>query len=253
MSHSWRTCLTAAFIVLAGWASARADQITPDSIASPPAVSLAIQGSSVVAGGWATDQYQGLGVVFPGKMTGVDTGLGTAVVMVNGAKVWTGASYADGGILSYIGFNGEVGVSADLVTPGSTTPAVMDHLRVGYRSLGQGIAYLAAYDLQGHLIQATSAPITGGVDATLSLNVAGIHSLYATVFQAVVDPPAGADAFAAGQPDAWGVRSIEFREAPEPAGLALGGLGLCGWIAFAWRRRLRGVCLLTVEASPRPH
>ena len=237
MSHSPRVCLTAALVALAGWSSARAEIITPDSIASPPAVSPAVEGGPVAAGGWATNQYERLGVVFPGKRTGVDTGLGTAVVLVNGVKVWTGASYADGGIISNIGFNGEVGVSADLVAPGTTPPAVMDHLRVGYRSVGQGIAYLAAFDLHGHLIQAISSPIQGGVDGTLSLDVAGIYSLRATVYQAVVDPPVGDGPNGFGQPAAWGVRSIDFREAPEPAGLALGGMGMCSLMAYAWRRR----------------
>jgi PEP-CTERM motif len=254
MSPPLRVCLTAALVVLAGWSSAKAGIITPDSIGSPPAVSPAIQGSSVATNGWATNQYQGLGVVFPGRMTGVDTGMGTAVVVVNGARVWTGATSLDGPVISHVAFDGDIGVSADLVAPANATPVAVDHLRVDFSSTGPGLAYLAAYDLHGNLIQSTSSPIAGGGETALSLNVAGIHSLYATVYQAVIDPPVGANpGFGNGWPAAWGVRAIEWREAPEPAGLMLGGLGTMVLIAYAWRRRSMRLRCPAFDADLRPH
>ena len=230
--------------------SARADPITPDSIASPPAVSPTIQGGSVAPGGWVADQYQGAGVVFPGQMTGVDTGFGTAVIRVNGASVWTPAAYSDGLILSALAFNSPAGVAADLVLPGTSTPAVADSVRVDFLSAGNLIVTLGAYDKNGVQVASTTALIAAGVETPLSLGGAGIESIRATAYQPVIDPltcvsPDSTPAI----PVAWGVRSIEWANAPEPGGLVLAGLGMCGLIGYARRRRARGVVTCGASAA----
>lgn len=222
--------------------SARADPITPDSIASPPAVSPAVQGGSVVAGGWVSGQYQGAGVVFPGQMTGVDSGFGTALVRVNGASVWAPAAYSDGLVLRTLSFDSPAGVAADLVLPGTLTPAVADSVRADLLSAGNLIVTLGAYDKNGVEVGSTTALIAAGVETPLSLGGAGIESIRATAYQPVIDPLDGSHACpASAVPVAWGVRSIAWANAPEPGGLALAALGVLGWMGYARRRRSMGV------------
>jgi hypothetical protein len=120
-------CKLAALIVLLARTPLRADPITPNSIPSPPPVSPAIDGQ-LAPGGWVTSQYVSTGLNFPFRMTGVDTGLSTALVQVNGVTVWTGANSVDGGVLGGVSFS--AGVRAELVVPNTQAPATTDSLRL---------------------------------------------------------------------------------------------------------------------------
>lgn len=246
--------LALAAVVCGGWASARADLITPDSIASPPAVSPTVQGGAVAAGGWVTNQYQGVGLIFPSQMTGVDTANGTALVRVNGSTVWTTGTHVDGPVISNVWFNSASAVTADLVAPGTTTPAVADSVRVDFLSAGPLAVSLGAYDKNGHQVAFTTALIAAGVDTPISLGGDGITSIQATAYQPIIDPPGGVDPSPGAQPPfAWGVSGIAWANAPEPGGLVLGGLGVFGLLAYAWKRRLAGVLLPAFGGDPRPH
>ena len=248
-----RNCVAILAAAAFSSSAARADLITPDSIASPPAVSPAAQGAAIVPGGWVTNQYQGVGLIFTSQMTGVDSGYGTALVRVNGSTVWTTAGYSDAGLLGGVDFNAPSAVAADLVAPGTTTPAVSDSVRVDFLSAGPLAVSLGAYDKNGNQVAFTTALIAAG-NTPISLGGAGITSIRATAYQPVIDPPGGVDPSPGAQPPfAWGVRSVAWANAPEPGGLVLAGLGIVGLIAYAWKRRPPCLALPAVGGNPRPH
>ena len=110
-----KVCGLAVVAVFLAAAPARAGLVTPDSIPAPPPLSQAVDGAPVPPGGFVTDQYAGRGLTFPYRMTGVDTGLATALVRVNGVKVWAGATAIDGGLLGGVSFG--TAVRADLAVP----------------------------------------------------------------------------------------------------------------------------------------
>ena len=228
-------CRLAALVVfLIGAPAVRAEVITPNSISSPPPLSPAIDGQAVAPGGWVTNQYASQGLNFPYRMTGVDTGLSTALVRVNGVKVWTGANSVDGGFLGAVSFAS--GVKAELVVPGTQTQATTDSLRlhlVASGGMGLASALIQAYDGHGNplLVQRTS--ITEGPAGTwITLSGPGIQSFQVMAFPGLIpaDGPANL-------PFIWGVAGIDFHPAPEPTSLALAGLGLAGLVGQAWRRR----------------
>jgi hypothetical protein len=229
-------------VVAAAAPGARADLITPDSVASPIPLSPAFQGANVPVDGQVWSQYQGRGVLFstaPWVPPTIDAGHTTAVAVVNGVKVWVGASSVAPRPAT-VDFS--AGVTAQLVAPGTTTPALTDSLRVKVVSAGgTGFAayQLSGYDAHGHLLLSQTSNFRArGSGDWLTLSAKGIQSIHVTAVPLLfpLDPVPGF----VGPPErpfAWGVAAIDVAGAPEPTGLALAGLGLAGWIGYAWRRR----------------
>jgi MYXO-CTERM domain-containing protein len=227
-------CKLGALVLCLAWTSPlRADLITPDSIPSPPPVSPASDGK-LAPGGWVTDQYVGVGLNFPYRMTGVDTGLSTALVQVDGVKVWTGASAVDAGILGGVSFS--AGVRAELVVPGTQTPATADSLRlevVASGGAGLASAVVQGYDARGDLLLSQRTSISEGPGGTwVTLSAPGLHSFQVTAFPGLVPASASGNT-----PFTWGVAAVDVQTAPEPASLAHASLALLGLAGWAWRRR----------------
>jgi hypothetical protein len=221
--------------------AARAGLVTPDSIGSP-VLSWLVEGGTVPPGGLVTNQYQGLGLLFPVQGLGEPTvTYSTAVIQLNNHDIFTGAYEAttSSGAWNHVSYQSPAGVTAAFVLPGTTTPDVADSVRVSLYSNGPILAQLEAFDKNGQLLKTITTQVAGQSDTPVEFDVAGIHSVYATAFQPVIDPPAPGLASIEGTPSfMWGVSSIEWHEAPEPAGLVLGGLGMFALMAYAWRRRL---------------
>jgi MYXO-CTERM domain-containing protein len=234
--------LGALVLFLAAAPGVRADLITPDSIPSPPPVSLATNGGRIPQGGWVTDQYVGKGLSFPFRMTGVDTGLSTAIVQVAGVKVWTGANAVDGGLLGGVSFS--AGVRADLVVPGTQQPARTDSLRVHLlASGGSGMAsaLIEGLDANGKDVSVQRSSITeDGAGTWVTLSGPGLHSFEVTAYPGLVPMCSNAAPFI------WGVAGVEVQGSvqpasadPEPRTLTLAGMGLLGLAGYAWKRRRR--------------
>jgi hypothetical protein len=231
-------CTLAALIAsLAGAPALRAEHITPDSIPSPPPISPAIDGQ-LAPGGWVSSQYASLGLNFPFRMTGVDTGLGTALVRVNGVTAWTGGNLVDGGILGGVSFS--AGVKAELVVPNTQTPTTADSLRlhlVAAGGTGVASALVDAFDAKGNVVLEKRTSITEDAAGTwVDLSAPGIHS-----FEVTASPDVIPGNFPLETPFSWGVAAIDFQAAPEPTSLALAGFGLAGLAGWAWRRRPAGL------------
>ncbi|HBI41370.1 MAG TPA: hypothetical protein DDY78_00745 [Planctomycetales bacterium] len=224
--------------------AARAGLVTPDSIASPviswSASGPAIFGGPVAVNGIVTDQYQGLGLLFPAQTVGEpNTTYSTAVIRLNNHDVFAGAYLArtPTGLVNYVSANAPAGVTAALVLPGTTTPDMADSVTVSFESTGPILGQLKAFDKNGRLLKTVTTQIGGVLDTPVELDVAGIQSIYATAYLPIIDPLPGFG-YIAGRPDFyWGVSSIEWHEAPEPAGFVLGGLGMFALLGYAWRRR----------------
>jgi len=183
------TALVSAFAV--GTPAARAGLVTPDSM-GPPVVSPSVEGSVVVAGGLATDQYQGLGLLFPAVSLGdPNVSYSTAIIQINNHDVFTGAyqSKAFGDLANYISMRGAQGVTADLVLPGTTTPDAADSVTVSLYANGPVFAQLQAFDKNGQLLKTILTHVAGQSDTPFEFDAAGIQSINAQVFQPVIDPP----------------------------------------------------------------
>ncbi len=146
------------------------------------------------------------------------------------------------GVVNHVSYQSPAGVDAAFVAPGTTTPDVADDVTVSLYSNGPILAQVEAFDKNGQLLKTITTQVAGEVAGEtitpIEFDVAGIQSVYTTAFQPVIDPLPG-EAFIAGQPSfIWGVSSIEWHEAPEPAGLVLGGLGVFALLGYACRRRL---------------
>jgi hypothetical protein len=222
---------------------ARAGLVTPDSIGSP-VVSTASAGTPVAPGGLVTNQYQNLGLLFP--FHGPDAAGGyysAAVVRLNNQDIFTGAyqGITANGLVRLV--SQDSAVVAALVLPGTTTPDTADSVTVTFASAGPGLAQLEAFDKNGRLVKTVTAQVGGILDTPVELDVEGIQSVNALVYEPVIDPPPGVVSVAGYRVYAWGVSSIEWHEAPEPAGFVLGGLGMLALLAYALRRRLMRVRL----------
>ncbi len=234
--------LLAAVLVSAfalGTPTARAGLVTPDSIGSP-VLSSEID-NSVPSGGLVANQYQGLGLLFPVQAPGESSAVySTAIIRLGNLDLFTGAFQATtpNGVVNHVSYQSPAGVTAAIVMPGTTTPDVADSVTVSLYSNGPILAQLEALGKNGQLLKTITAQVAGGTDTPIEFDIAGIQSVYTTAFQPIIDPPPPGDASAAGHPSfIWGVSSIEWHEAPEPAGLVLGGLGMFALLGYAWRRR----------------
>jgi hypothetical protein len=220
----------------AGASVARAGLVTPDSIGSPVLSSDIYY--TVPPDGLVTDQYQNLGLQFP--IHGED-GFGefysAAVLRLGNQDVFTAAfqEKTTNGVVRLVAL--DTAVVADLVRPGTTTPDMADSVTVTFASAGPGLAQLEAFDKNGRLLKTATAQVGSALDVPVELDVAGIQSISALVYQPVVDPPPGVVSVAGWPVYPGGVASIEWHEAPEPAGLVLGGLGMLALLGYAWRRR----------------
>jgi hypothetical protein len=217
-----------------GTPAARAGLVTPDSM-GPPVVSSSGNGDVVAQGGLVFNQYRGLGVLFSPEPQIADDGYYTTVVHVNNLDVFAGTYTNISDLTSHVSYQSPAGVWAGFYLPGRWTPDMADTVTASFDSIGPVLVQLEAFDKDGNILKSTTAQING-VLTPVELDVAGIQSVYATAFQPVIDPIPGAPPLQ-GYPYAWGVASIEWHEAPEPAGFVLGGLGMLALLAYAWRRR----------------
>ena len=230
------SAIVLAIICGAGTPTARADLVTPDSIGSPVLSSDVYH--TVPPDGFITDQYQKLGLQFP--IHGEDAFgqfYSAAVLRLNNQDIFTAAFEGEStnGVVRLV--VPDTAVVADLVRPGTTTPAVADSVTVTFASAGPGLAQLEAFDKNGRLLKTVTAQVGSALDVPVELDVAGIQSISALVYQPVVDPPPGVVSVAGWPVYPGGVASIEWHEAPEPAGFVLGGLGMFALLGYAWRRR----------------
>lgn len=239
--HSWNWL--AVVVAVIGAPAARAGLVTPDSIGSP-VLSSAIEGSPVAAGGLVANQYQSLGLLFPTHSLGDPaSSYSTAVIGLNNRDVFiTAAQWGTPDFrVSDASHYSPGGVTAAFVLPGTTTPDVADSVTLSLYSSGPIFAQLQAFDKNGRLVKTIDAQVAGETNTPIVFDVADIQSVNAQVFQPIIGPPIPGFQGPTGYPFAWGVSSIEWHEAPEPAGLVLGGLGMCALLGYALRRRL--ICL----------
>jgi hypothetical protein len=238
--HSWiLLAVVLAITCAADTPAARAGLVTPDSIGSP-VLSSSVEGSVVAVGGLVTNQYQGLGLLFPAVGLGdPNTSYSTAIIQLNNHDVFTGAYQmkAFGDLANHISYRESQGVTADLVLPGTTTSGVADSATVSLYANGPVFAQLEAFDKNGQLLKTILTQVAGKSDTPIEFDVAGIQSINTQVFQPVIDPPYPGFVMPQGYPYAWGVASIEWHEAPEPAGFILGGVGMFALLGYSWRRR----------------
>jgi hypothetical protein len=213
---------------------ARADVITPDSIAHPPGAVGSANGTLVFASNLVTAQYAGLGLNFAS---------GAAITNLNGVNVWAptqpllqplSRTIPGGPPLPFpaarISYNGTWG-GATFVQPGTQTPTSVSSVTL--EILGRPVT-VDLFNAQGHLLGTASLGgmgLHGGRFYTFTGS--GISSF--SVFAPVIVPPPGAMAIN----PAWGVAEVSFTpaHAPEPSSLILAGLGALGVAArFGWRR-----------------
>jgi hypothetical protein len=225
----------------AGTPTAWAGLVTPDSIASP-VFSWPEEGGPVPAGGLVTNQYQALGLLFPAQGLGEPgVAYSTAIIRLGiNLDLFTGAYQATtpSGVVNHVSNQSPAGVTAAFVLPGTTTPDAADSVTVSLYSNGPILAQLEAFDKNGQLLKTITTQVGMASEKSIEFDIAGIQSVYTTAFQPIIDPPPPGVPYIAGQPGfIWGVSSIEWHEAPEPAGLVLGGLGMFIQLGYAWRRR----------------
>jgi hypothetical protein len=233
-----RHWMTLVFAFYVSGPVARADIITPDSIAHPPgAVGSANFTPIYSPGDLATTQYKGLGLNF--SSTGGST---TALTNLNGVNVWAPAEpvghpnvqVAGGPPVNYpiaqLNYNGTWG-GASFVQPGTQTPTMVSSVTL--EILGRPVT-VDLFNAQGQLMGTASLGgmgLHGGQLYTFAGS--GISSF--SVVAPVIDPPPGAMAIN----PAWGVAEVSFTaaHAPEPSSLVLAGLGVLGLAGrFGWRR-----------------
>jgi hypothetical protein len=184
------------------------------------------------------NQYRGFGLAFRYSSWGGDTTNGdfgsTIIENWGGVHGWIGAHVIfreSQPVQIYDGFHLDP-VVADLVVPGTQTPATTDLLRVKF-SLGPwpALGYVNAYDQDGNLLLSLSRPFGSGLDPWFTLHAPGIHSFSAGAYWLPAPSP---------QMNAppWGVAAVSFDQAPEPTGVALCALGVLGLAGIAPKRRL---------------
>jgi hypothetical protein len=245
--HSWNwLAVVLAIACGAGTPAARAGLVTPDSIGSP--VLSSVIDNSVPAGGLVTNQYQALGLLFPTQGLGEPSVAYSTAIIRQGLNLdlFTGAYEATtpNGMVDHVSYQSPAGIRAAFVLPGTTTPDVADSVRVSLYSNGPILAQLEAFDRNGRLLKMITTQVAGESETPVEFDVAGIQSVYTTAFQPAIDPVPPGVGHIAGQPSfIWGVSSIEWHEAPEPAGFILGGLGMFALLGYALRRRLMRVRL----------
>jgi hypothetical protein len=241
MARHSRILLATVFVIAcaAETPAAWAGSVTPDSIGSP-VLSSPVDEGPVAAGAIITNEYQGSGLLLSVEgLAGPGEVSSATVVRLNNrdlfaAALLDGASGAPPAFLSFR-FGG---VGASLVLPGTTIPDVADSVTVSLYSNGPILAQLEAFDKNGQLLKTITTQVRGEIDTPVEFDVAGIQSVFTTAFQPVIDPiPGQPPPNNPGYPYAWGVSSIEWHEAPEPAGFVLGGLGMLALLGYAWRRR----------------
>jgi hypothetical protein len=207
----------AVFAIVFGVSHVRADLITPGSISPTPPVTPAVQGTLVVSGGMAADQYAGLGVVFQNTAL---SQIGSALtwVPVDAPFPWVSHSHQLNFASGYSGV-----VQGHFVLPGTTIPAVTTSLRIAFQGIAGSRAALVAYDQNGTMLgNPTGGTLAPDGSVVLTFNAPNIASfdLYKLLPY---------------EQSAWGVKQIEFGplispvQAPEPTAMvlvALGGLGL---------------------------
>jgi hypothetical protein len=206
----------------------RAGLISPDSPASPPVLTVpATQGAAVPPGGLGNNAYLAFGLRFEG----------VALATIQSTKCWVPVDVFAKTIDYQTGIDG--GRIIAVLSPPPNTPPVpffAPVVSVEFMNVKPGQGELAALDVTGQL--------GGGVLATA--NNAGIGPHGGTV--ATVAIPSGLSKFeiAMVQPNntdsvPWGVSqlTVEAQQplpTPEPATLALAGLGAVG-LAFGWWRQ----------------
>jgi hypothetical protein len=205
---------------------ARADYLTPDSSASPAAVtSPAADGTPVAPGGLAGEQYTRFGIE-----------LGhCALVRINNVLCWAPTTnwMQTTSAPDHLNFTSGL-IAAAFGIPGTPNLARTGHVSVEFMNVLPSWGWIDGFDSQGRLLtfmNNTGVGPHGGTVATIDTPaVTGILLSKSTWWQ---DPTAG-------QP--WGIAAIDFGPlapvgAPEPSALLLGGLGGAGVLAA---RRLRG-------------
>lgn len=236
MSRHSRIRLAAAVMIVcvAQAPAAWAGYVTPDSIGAP-VVSTSANGDVVPADGLVFNQYRSLGAVFAPELQ--VSNYFTTVVKVNNLDVFAGTYASDhsSDLATHVSYQSPAGVWAGFYAPGTWMPDAADIVTTTLDSTGPVLVQLKAFDQEGNLLKTTTTQVNG-VLTPVEIDVAGIQSVYATAFQPVVDPIPGAPPLQ-GYPYAWGVASIEWHEAPEPAGFVLGGLSLMALFGYVWRRR----------------
>jgi hypothetical protein len=217
---------------------ARADIITPDSIAHPPGPVRWTNGTPVYANNLVTSQYAGLGLNFTAS---------AAITSLNGVNVWAPTQpllqplirTVPGGPplpfpVARISYNGPWD-GANFLQPGTHTLTTVSSVTL--EILGRPVG-VDLFNAQGQLMGAASLGGTGLHGGRLyTFTGSGISSF--SVFAPVIDPPPGAASPTMAINPAWGVAEVSFTpaHAPEPSSLILAGLGALGVVGrFGWRR-----------------
>ncbi len=233
----------------AGWVAglllvapaARAELLTPASIAAPPPTVPAVHGAGVPADALVDDQYRQRGVSFRGAALS-EVG-GVTVWVPVGAPTWPsswGPSNDEGTVNFAPGASSWSGmVIGTLTDPEDAAPATTDRVSVEFMGVAPDGVALALYDLDGNLIGnpwETSGPGPhGGV--VVAAELPGIAEFQAYRF-----------INSTGETNPWGVAQVEFGTSnaapppittPEPSGLALAALGAAGLALAYWRGKIR--------------
>lgn len=211
-------------VVLSGGA-VRADLITPDSISPMPT-------------GWVTDQYKGLGLVFP--TPSVSWSIGTYYGYGGWQFSFTDWNRGpDGAPIGPPIQDIQSGYqSASFVMPGTGAPATTDSIRVKVNSPADTVFTLTGYDLTGRSIASRDMLVDAYTDRWLTLRAAGMHSFEISSMWApsVPGPWLNLPNFV--------MEAVEFQPVaaiPEPGSLTLFALGILVLAIRPWARSERRV------------
>lgn len=234
--QAMRSCSALAMLFGLAVSSARAEMITPDSIAHPPGTVGSANGTPVYLNNFVYTQYKGLGINF---------GSGATITSLNGVSVWAPTemlaqpSIGVAGApppnppVAQIQYAGNWS-GVNFVQPGTLKSAVATSLSVeiiGQQNVGIRVTYAGSKVPVGipAYIGVTSEP-NGGLLYTFPAGP-GITSF--SVF-------APANGVQTASTPAWGVAEVSYTvaSAPEPSSLVLAGLGALGLAArLGWRRQ----------------